>query len=122
MDFLKWIGENDRCEKKVCLERKKPKSWLKTVSAFANCEGGVIIWGIDDDDNQIGIEDAKSDSELISSWIKDKMDPAPLCNLNIHQYKGREYITLKVHAGLETPYYFVHDSSRTAYHPNGVIR
>lgn len=29
---------------------KKPKSWLKSVSAFANGNGGVLIFGIADDD------------------------------------------------------------------------
>ena len=30
------------------LEKEKPKSWLKSVSAFANTKGGIILFGIDD--------------------------------------------------------------------------
>lgn len=32
-----YIGEATEYDKKEILEVKRPKSWLKTVSAFANC-------------------------------------------------------------------------------------
>ena len=37
-DFIidRWIAEATECDFKVALEVKKPKSWLKSVSAFAN--------------------------------------------------------------------------------------
>lgn len=37
-DFMidRWIAEATECDFKVALEVKKPKSWLKSVSAFAN--------------------------------------------------------------------------------------
>ena len=31
------------------LEEKKPKSWLKSISAFANGLGGSLFFGIDND-------------------------------------------------------------------------
>ena len=43
-DILKLIGETTTYDKKQMLETKRPKSWLKSVSAFANGEGGVDIW------------------------------------------------------------------------------
>ena len=36
MDIKKLIGETTEYDKKSDLEIKKPKSWLKSVSAFAN--------------------------------------------------------------------------------------
>lgn len=43
------IGEATAYDKKQMLEIKRPKSWLKSVSAFANGEGGTLIFGISDD-------------------------------------------------------------------------
>jgi ATP-dependent DNA helicase RecG len=43
MKLEQLIGEATEYEKKVMLEVKKPKSWLKSVSAFANGVGGVLI-------------------------------------------------------------------------------
>ena len=50
----RWIAEATECDFKVALEAKKPKSWLKSVSAFANGIGGTLFIGIDNDRNVIG--------------------------------------------------------------------
>ena len=49
-DIRQLIGEATEYDKKQTLEVKKPKSWCKSVSAFANGMGGRLIWGIADDD------------------------------------------------------------------------
>lgn len=71
------IGESTGYDKKQMLEVKHPKSWLKSVSAFANGEGGTLIFGISDDDHIVGLADAKGDAERISEEIKSKLDPVP---------------------------------------------
>ena len=38
---------------------KKPKSWLKTVSAFSNGIGGIILFGVNDDREVVGIENVQ---------------------------------------------------------------
>ena len=50
--------ETTNIDFKVSLEKEKPKSWLKSVSAFANTKGGIILFGVDDKTREeIGIED-----------------------------------------------------------------
>ena len=75
------IGETTAYDKKQMLEIKRPKSWLKSVSAFANGEGGTLIFGISDDDEIVGLANAESDAERISEEIKTKLDPVPVVNL-----------------------------------------
>jgi hypothetical protein len=43
------ITEATEHEFKVELEEKHPKSWLKTVSAFANGQGGSFYIGVNDE-------------------------------------------------------------------------
>ena len=50
LDIRQLIGETTEYDKKQALEVKKPKSWCKSVSAFANGIGGKLVWGIADDD------------------------------------------------------------------------
>ena len=50
MNIHNLIGEATAYDKKLQLEVKRPKSWLKSVSAFANGEGGTLVFGISDDD------------------------------------------------------------------------
>ena len=44
MDIKQLIGETTDYDKKLALEEKKPKSWCKSISAFANCFGGKLIF------------------------------------------------------------------------------
>lgn len=77
MRLSDFIGEATEYDKKELLEERKPKSWLKSVSAFANGVGGALIFGVSDNEVLVGLEDAKSVSEKISETIKTKMDPVP---------------------------------------------
>ncbi len=49
MELNALIAECTAYDFKVMLEEKKPKSWLKSVSAFANGLGGSLFFGIDND-------------------------------------------------------------------------
>ena len=40
----------------LMFEEKKPKNWLKSVSAFANGSGGSLFFGIDNDGIVRGLE------------------------------------------------------------------
>lgn len=115
MKLEQLIGEATEYDKKVMLEVKKPKSWLKSVSAFANGVGGVLIFGVADDNSVVGIDDVKKAMEVISEQIKIKMDPTPEVLLNAHLVDGKEIITLEVYQGEETPYYYVGEGNYTAY-------
>ena len=57
-DIKTLIGEATAYDKKQQLEVKRPKSWLKSVSAFANGEGGTLVFGISDDNQVVGLADA----------------------------------------------------------------
>ena len=53
------IAECTAYDFKVMLEEKKPKSWLKSVSAFANGLGGSLFFGIDNDGIAKGLDDVQ---------------------------------------------------------------
>ena len=71
------IAEATECDFKVALEIKKPKSWLKSVSAFSNGIGGTLFFGISDDRKPIGLSDVQKDAEAISRLIKERITPLP---------------------------------------------
>lgn len=87
----KWIAEATECDFKVALEIKKPKSWLKSVSAFANGIGGTLIFGIDDNRNVVGLTDAQADAEAISRLIKERISPYPNFILVPERKDGKKY-------------------------------
>ncbi len=49
MNLKQLIGEATDYDKKIALEERRPKSWCKSISAFANCYGGRLIFGVSND-------------------------------------------------------------------------
>lgn len=115
MNLSKYIGEATSYDKKEKVEINKSKSWLKSVSAFANGCGGILIFGISDADELIGLKDYKNDAEIISEIIKTKMDPIPKIKLENYNENGKYFIILHIEAGSETPYYIVDSGNRSSY-------
>ena len=104
------VAEATDCDFKSALERDKPVSWLKSVSAFANGIGGTLLFGVDNKGKPIGLTDAQSDAEFISRRIKDRITPLPEFILIPHSEKGKTVLALEVRAGRNTPYYYSPDS------------
>ena len=115
MELKDLIGEATAYDKKERLEVSRPKSWLKSVSAFANGNGGTLVFGISDDERIVGLADAESDSEVISECVKTKLDPVPDIHLEFKELDDKKLILLHVKAGSETPYYYIGDKQRLAY-------
>lgn len=115
MDIKELIGEATEYDKKVAIEERKPKSWCKSVSAFANGFGGSLIFGISDDGEIVGLDDAEGDAEKISETIKTRMNPIPEFKLRFHEEKGKVLIILDIYKGEETPYYYAADGVLEAY-------
>lgn len=109
------IAECTEYDFKVMLEGKKPKSWLKSVSAFANGLGGSLFFGIDNNGVIRGLENIQHTSEIISCKIRDHMDPIPEVQLIPQRIDGLEVLQLKINKGNYAPYYYVGDGQRIAF-------
>ena len=68
----KLISECSDYDIKLDLEIKKPKSWLKSVSAFANGLGGTLFFGVDDNGKVIDVDNPQFISEKISEIVNSK--------------------------------------------------
>ena len=112
---LSLIAEATECDFKSELEKDKPISWLKSVSAYANCIGGTLFFGISNDGKVIGLADVQSDAEFISRRIKDRITPLPDFVLTPHSENGKDVLTLDIKAGRSTPYYYSADGIKRAY-------
>ena len=115
MNIDNLISECTAYDFKLMLEEKKPKSWLKSVSAFANGLGGSLFFGIDNDGIIKGLVDVQPVCEAISIKIRDYMDPLPDVEIIPHNVEGVQILQLKVNAGHYTPYYYVGDGQRVAF-------
>ena len=112
--------ETTNIDFKVDLEKDKPKSWLKSVSAFANTKGGIILFGVDDKTHEEkGIADVVKATEKISELINARIEPLPRYELNYFDENGKDFIQLEIGDGPITPYFYVADGRKEAFIRSG---
>nr|WP_330407022.1 ATP-binding protein [Blautia marasmi] len=115
MMIKKLIAEATECDFKIALETKKPKSWLKSVSAFANGIGGTLFFGVDNNGKMAGLANVQTDAEAISRLIKERITPLPQFVLTPVREDDKDALILSVAAGRTTPYYYKADGIMEAY-------
>ena len=79
-------------------------TFLKTVSAFSNYNGGTILFGVDDNGNVKGLPDVKQACLDIENKINDSISPQPNYTLEIQN--NDQTIKLTVKSGFQKPYLY----------------
>lgn len=79
-------------------------TFLKTVSAFSNYDGGEIFFGIDDNGNIKELPDVKQACLDIENKINDSITPQPDYTLELQN--NERTIKLTVKGGLQKPYLY----------------
>ena len=79
-------------------------TFLKTVSAFSNYDGGSILFGIDDNGNVKGLPDIKQVCLDIENKINDSISPQP--NYTLEVQNNNQTIKLTVKSGIQKPYLY----------------
>ena len=79
-------------------------TFLKTVSAFSNYDGGEIFFGIDDNGNIKGLPDVKQACLDIENKINDSITPQPDYTLELQN--NDRTIKLTVKSGFQKPYLY----------------
>ena len=88
-------------------KEKVSKTFLKTISAYANYNDGRIVFGVDDNGNVVGLkENPKEEALRIENMINDSLTPVPYFEIKVKEIEGKELIILEVKKGKDTPYYY----------------
>ena len=77
-------------------------TFLKTVSSFANYDGGQILFGVGDTGEIIGLKDPAETCLAIENKINDSIRPQPQYELSVNEKD--KTVTLTVEAGPAKPY------------------
>ena len=84
-------------------KEKVTNTFLKTVSAFSNYNGGTILFGIDDHGNVKGLPDVKQSCLDIENKINDSICPQPDYTIEVQQ---DHTLKLSVKSGIQKPYLY----------------
>lgn len=84
-------------------KQERTKTYLKTVSAFANYNGGEIRFGVKDDGSLCPISDPTSFALDIENQINDSISPQPIYKIALNP---NNTVSLFVEKGVDTPYLY----------------
>ena len=85
-------------------KEKISNTFLKTVSAFANYDGGSVLFGVNDAGEVVGISDIEQKCLDIENSINDNIKPQPEYSIEITN--SGKTISLNVRSGVNTPYMY----------------
>lgn len=90
----------------------------KEIIAFANCDGGKLYIGVQDDGEVIGVTNADGAALQISNMVRDAIKPDVTMFLHYEtlEIEGKEIIAIDIQRGTERPYYIAKKGLR----PEGV--
>ncbi len=98
-------GEGLRIEFKRLIH-SAPKI-ARSITAFANTSGGLILIGVDDDRRIVGIHSEKETIQIIDEAMKFHIEPKPRIAVRVEEFKRRMVLLVEIPESPERPHFHV---------------
>lgn len=106
-------GESEKIKFK---ENAKTNTYIKTVVAFANGNGGKIVFGVKDNKEIVGVENEFEVMDGIINAISDSCYPMIVPDISLHTLENKTIILVEIEGGKKKPYYLKsRDAERNLY-------
>jgi predicted HTH transcriptional regulator len=84
-----------------------PEKIAKSMVAFANTSGGVILIGVDDDKRIVGVESEKEIIEIMEEAGREFIEPEVIFDLEVVEFKGRDVLMVTVEESSDKPHFHI---------------
>lgn len=81
----------------------------RSIAAFANTEGGVILIGVDDDRRIVGIRSEKEMLQVIDDAMKFHIEPKPHIDVRFEEFKHRMVMLVEIPESPERPHFHIEE-------------
>ncbi len=95
-------GESETVEFKEKIS--KPEKIAETAVAFANTRGGVILFGVNDSSDVIGLAEGKHE-DTVTNILRSHCNPQIKYEKSKRQLDGKDVILIRVEEGTDKPYF-----------------
>ncbi len=111
-EFKVSLGKNEGSEdpkkgKQPSNILKKREEFIETIIAFANAEGGIILLGVSDNAEIIGLENPTDDEKRIIEYVDKYCRPPINVSIKYIELQGMKILSIEVPPGSHKPYYLV---------------
>lgn len=93
-------GETQRVE----LKQQVNDRAVESITAFANGEGGLIIIGVNDERQVVGIDNPAREASKLQDMVNTLADPVPVYETSYKEIHGENVIVIRVSSGPNRPY------------------
>lgn len=97
-------GESEKIEFKENA-KTNTNTYIKTVVAFANGNGGKIVFGVKDNKEIVGVENEFEVTDGIINAISDSCYPMIVPDISLHTLENKTVILVEIEGGKKKPYY-----------------
>ncbi len=105
LDELGRVVEPEGKTREFKRDLSSPTKPLRTIAAFANSAGGLLVIGVADDGAVIGIDDPLAEEEGLASLIADSISPQLVPAIDIATVAGRTVLIVDVPLSTRRPHY-----------------
>ncbi len=100
----------------VSLEFKRrftsPEKIAKEICAFANTQGGYLLFGVDDDGTIVGVESEKEQIELVQHAAEFCIKPPVPVQIEVVEIEWKDVVVVRVESSCERPHAVVSTDGR----------
>lgn len=83
-----------------------PEGILKTIVAFANTSGGVILLGVEDGTRRVkGIRDVLAEEERLASLLADSISPKLVPSMEVMPWRKTQVLAVEIHPSPNRPHH-----------------
>ncbi|HWR00307.1 MAG TPA: RNA-binding domain-containing protein [Chlorobaculum sp.] len=79
----------------------------RSIAAFANTSGGVILIGVDDDSRIVGIQSEKETLQVIHEALSHHIEPKPDIEVYVEEFKRRMVLLVDIPESPERPHFHI---------------
>ncbi len=112
VELYKLIEEGEGSKIEFKRKFSSPQKIAKEMIAFANTNGGYILFGVDDDRSIVGVESEKSELDLIDTAAKFYCEPEVDYRTEIVPIKSKDVVVIEIPESRKKPHKLVDDEDK----------
>jgi predicted HTH transcriptional regulator len=117
MNINELIGRDEGKTLEFKRDVSSPRNILKTLTAFANTAGGVLLIGIEDGTKDVlGLKNPLDEEERLCSLIADSIEPRLVPNVELISWQDRTLIAVEVYPSGSRPHWLKSEGPMEGVH------
>ena len=106
MEIIEYIKRQEGKTLEFKRDLSSPDKILRTITAFANTAGGVLLIGVEDTTRAVrGVINPLDEEERLANLIADSISPQVVPDIDVLPWRKTYILCVRIHPGFNRPYF-----------------